>query len=96
MAWKAECSRRKWHCVVSFDAITWYKEKLHIDWWDSLTDEEKEEYNKQVDELRHKRIEEGKLSLLQFTHFMTGLGYLRQELDLKTDYEEMMHELFYN
>lgn len=95
MAWNAECKRRKWYCVVSFDAITWYKEKLQIDWWNSLTDEEREDYARKADEARAKRIKEGELSLLQFTNLMMGLRSLRKELDLKTDYEEIIHELFY-
>lgn len=96
MAWKAECRRRKWYCVVSFDAITWYKEKLHIDWWNSLTDEEREEYTKKADEARAKKVREHELSLLQFTHMMMNLRSFRQELDLDINYEEMIHELFYS
>ena len=66
-----------------------------MDWWNSLTDEEREEYTRKADEARAKRVEEDKLSLLQFAHTMMHLRSLRAELDLDTNYEEMIHELFY-
>ena len=24
MAWKAECNRRKWYCILGWDAVSWF------------------------------------------------------------------------
>ena len=55
MAWYAELKRRKWHCVNGIDMIHLYKQKLYDDWYNYLTDEEKqrlEEYRKAKTEKR--------------------------------------------
>lgn len=42
MAYWAECVRRHWWCVNGFDWISWFS-KFHYDnWWNSLTDEQRE------------------------------------------------------
>ena len=49
MAWYAELKRRKWYCINGIDMIQLYKEKLYDDWYNSLTDKQKqrlEEYRK--------------------------------------------------
>ena len=49
MAWYAELKRRKWYCINSVDMIQLYKQKLYDDWYNALTDEQKqrlEEYRK--------------------------------------------------
>lgn len=49
MAWYAELKRRKWYCINSLDMVYWYSKKLYDDWYNSLTDEQKqqlEEYRK--------------------------------------------------
>lgn len=60
MAWYAELKRRKWHCINGIDMIHLYKRKLYDDWYDSLTDEEKqrlEEYRKENAEKRKRDAE---------------------------------------
>ena len=49
MAWYAELKRRKWYCINGIDMIRFYKQKLYDDWYNSLTEEQKqrlEEYKK--------------------------------------------------
>ena len=55
MAWYAELKRRRWYCIIGIDMIRLYKKKLYDDWYNSLTDEEKqrlEEYRKAKAEKR--------------------------------------------
>ena len=42
MAWYAELKRRRWYCIIGIDMIRLYKKKLYDDWYNSLTDEEKQ------------------------------------------------------
>ena len=63
MAWYAELKRRKWYCINGIDMILLYKQKLYDDWYNSLTDEQKqrlEEYRKEKEE---KRKHEAKMAL---------------------------------
>lgn len=49
MAWYAELKRRKWYRINGIDMIRIYKQKVYDDWYNSLTDEQKqrlEEYRK--------------------------------------------------
>ena len=55
MAWYAELKRRKWYCINGIDMIQLYRRKLYNDWYNSLTDEQKqrlEEYRKAKAEKR--------------------------------------------
>ena len=55
MAWCAELKRRKWYCINGIDMIQLYRRKLYNDWYNSLTDEQKqrlEEYRKTKAEKR--------------------------------------------
>lgn len=55
MAWYAELKRRRWYCINGIDMIWIYKQKLYDDWYNSLTDEQKqrlEEYKKEKAEQR--------------------------------------------
>lgn len=55
MAWYAELKRRKWYCINGIDMIRFYKQKLYDDWYNSLTEEQKqrlEEYKKAKAEKR--------------------------------------------
>lgn len=55
MAWYAELKRRKWYYINGVDMIHWYKRKLYDDWYNSLTEEQKqrlEEYRKAKAEKR--------------------------------------------
>lgn len=60
MAWYAELKRRKWYCINGIDMIRIYKQKLYDDWYNSLTDEQKqrlEEYRKEKAEKRKRDAE---------------------------------------
>ena len=60
MAWYAELKRRKWHCINGIDMIQIYNQKLYDDWYNSLTDEQKqrlEEYRKAKEEKRKHETE---------------------------------------
>lgn len=55
MAWYAELKRRKWYCINGIDMIQLYRKKIYDDWYNSLTDEQKqqlEEYRKEKAEKR--------------------------------------------
>lgn len=41
MAWYAELKRRKWYCINGIDMIYIYRKKLYDDWYNSLTEEQK-------------------------------------------------------
>lgn len=63
MAWYAELKRRKWYCINGIDMVQIYRKKLYDDWYNSLTDEQKqrlEEYKKAEAE---KRKREGEKAL---------------------------------
>ena len=50
MAWYAELKRRRWYCINQFNAIRWYRKYLYEQWYNGLTDEEKqrlEEYKRE-------------------------------------------------
>lgn len=66
MAWHAELKRRKWYRIIGINMIYIYKKQLYDEWYNSLTDEEKqrlEEYNKAEHE-RKKREFQKSLSML--------------------------------
>lgn len=54
MAFYAEMKRRRWYCVVGVNMITWYRRKLYDDWYNSLTDEQKQK----LEEAKQKRQEQ--------------------------------------
>lgn len=63
MAWKAECNRRKWYCILGWDAVSWFSEYSYNEWRRSLTPEQirkLEEYEKKQKEKREKRKRLGK------------------------------------
>lgn len=53
MAWYAELKRKCWYCICGVDMIREYKQKLYDDWYNSLTDEQKE----RLKEIRRKKRE---------------------------------------
>lgn len=70
MAWYAELKRRKWYCINGVDMIQIYRKKLYDDWYNSLTDEQKqrlEEYRKERAEQR-KRDAEMALARLEWLY----------------------------
>lgn len=50
MAWWAECKRRNWRRIVGLNMITYYSNELYKEWWNSLTDEQREFINKRKEE----------------------------------------------
>lgn len=57
MAWKAECNRRKWYCILGWDAVSWFSEYSYNEWRRSLTPAQirkLEEYEKKQKEKREK------------------------------------------
>lgn len=60
MAWYAELKRRKWYCINGINMIQIYRKKLYDDWYNSLTDEQKqrlEEYEKEEVKKRKRDME---------------------------------------
>ena len=56
MAWKAECNRRKWYCILEWDAVSWFSEYSYNEWRRSLTPEQirkLEEYEKKQKDLEN-------------------------------------------
>lgn len=76
MAWYAELKRRKWYCINGVDMIHAYKRKLYDDWYNSLTDEQKqrlEEYRKAKAEKDRREAREAMQRLLMMTGMIAGL-----------------------
>lgn len=60
MAWKAECNRRKWYCILGWDAVSWFSKYSYNEWRRSLTPEQirkLEEYEKKQKEKRERDLE---------------------------------------
>lgn len=61
MAWKAECNRRKWYCILGWDAVSWFSEYSYNEWRRSLTPAQirkLEEYERKQKEKREKDLED--------------------------------------
>lgn len=59
MAWKAECNRRKWYCILGWDAVSWFSEYNYNEWRRSLTPAQirkLEEYEKKQKEKSEKDL----------------------------------------
>ena len=76
MAYYAELKRRCWHRINGGNAILWYKKKLYDDWYNSLTEEEKDKLAREWT-LRHEadlRKAEELLSFLGRVYSMLPCG----------------------
>ena len=76
MAWYAELKRRKWYCINGIDIIQLYRKKLYDDWYNSLTDEQKqwlEEYRKAKAEKNRREAREAMQRLLMMSRMVSGL-----------------------
>lgn len=76
MAWYAELKRRKWYCINGIDMIQLYRKKLYDDWYNSLTDEQKqrlEEYRKAKAEKNRREAKEAMQRLLMMSDMVAGL-----------------------
>lgn len=77
MAWYAELKRRKWYCINQFNAIRWYHQYLYDEWYNSLTDEQKqrlEENKRKREEQRRKEAHEAIQRLAFMTATIAGLN----------------------
>lgn len=75
MAWFAEMKRRHWYRVIGVNMIYWYSNKLYDEWWESLTDEQRE----LIEERRRKRKDHEK------SEVMTSLMSLAMMTDIMLD-----------
>lgn len=76
MAWYAELKRKKWYCINGIDMIQLYRKKLYDDWYNSLTDEQKqriEEYRKAKAEKNRREVREAMQRLLMMSRMVSGL-----------------------
>lgn len=77
MAWYAELKRRKWYCINQWDAISWYKKYLYDEWYNSLTDEQKErleEHRRREKERKERELETSLMHLAYMTATICGLN----------------------
>ena len=75
MAWYAELKRRKWNCINGIDMIQLYRKKSYDDWYNSLTDEQKqllEEYRKAKAEKNRREAREAMQRLLMMSSMVSG------------------------
>lgn len=82
MAWYAELKRRKWYCINAVDMIHWYKCKLYNDWYNSLTDEQKqqlEEYQTAKAEKNRREAREALQRLLLMSAMVGGLYRIQEK-----------------
>ena len=80
MAWYAELKRRKWYCINGIDMIHLYKRKLYDDWYNSLTDEEKQRLEECRKENAEKRKRDAEMALARLGllfNTMTGVTHGR-------------------
>lgn len=63
MAWFAELKRRKWYCINGVDMIQIYRKKLYDDWYNSLTDEQKQQLEEYRKAKAEKRKRDGEMAL---------------------------------
>lgn len=75
MAWYAELKRRKWYCINGFNMISWYSQYLYDEWYNSLTDEQKEhlaEVRRKQKEKRDRELQNSVMRLMMMTGFISG------------------------
>ena len=76
MAFYAELKRRKWYCINQFNAIRWYSRYSYDEWYNSLTEEQKQilEENRRIrEEKRHKEAQAALARLMYMTATIAGL-----------------------
>lgn len=79
MAWHAELIRKRWYCICGIDMIHEYKKKLYDDWYNSLTEEEKERLAEIKKQKQEKADQELKMIMLQLSAMKTLLSGLLSE-----------------
>lgn len=63
MAFYAEMKRRNWYCVCGTNMINWYSNFLYDEWWNSLTEEQRERIIQRRKARREKAEREGREAL---------------------------------
>lgn len=77
MAWFAELKRRRWYCINQFDAIRWYSKYLYNEWYNSLTEEQKqrlEENRRRKREKTEREAQEAIRRLAIMAGIITGVS----------------------
>ena len=72
MAWYAELKRRKWYCIKGIDMIYIYQKHLYDEWYNSLTDEQKQRLEESLKATKEKREREAR-EAIQRLAIMTGV-----------------------
>lgn len=75
MAWYAELRRRKWYCINGINMVNIYKHKLYDDWYNSLTNEQKQqlqEYRKKMKERKTREATEAVKNMLMMSAFVNS------------------------
>ena len=76
MAWYSELVRKRWYCICGIDMIHEYKKKLYDDWYNSLTEEEKERLAEIKKQKQEKADQELKMIMSQLSAMKTLLSEL--------------------
>lgn len=76
MAWYVELVRKRWYCICGIDMIHEYKKKLYDDWYNSLTEEEKERLAEIKKQKQEKADQELKMIMSQLSAMKTLLSEL--------------------
>lgn len=63
MAWYAELKRRRWYCINGTDMMRLYKQKIYDDWYNLLTDEQKQRLEEYEKEKAEKRKHDARMAL---------------------------------
>lgn len=74
MSWYAELKRRKWYCINGIDMIQIYKKKLYDDWYNSLTDEQKQKLEENRKAKAEKRKRDGEMALIRLSMMFNAMN----------------------
>ncbi|MCM1440704.1 MAG: hypothetical protein NC131_16115 [Roseburia sp.] len=85
MAFYAELVRRQWYCVNQFNAIRWYRKKRYDDWYNSMSKEEQEAYErrKEAREAEERDAAMRSLTMLMSLPLMLAMRHERRMFDEK-------------
>lgn len=76
MAWFAELKRRKWYCINQVNMIIEYKVYLYNEWYNSLSEEDKQKLKEYKERKKQQRENEARLAimkLLSMNRMISGL-----------------------
>ena len=65
MAWRAELIRRRWYCINGFDMITWYSNFLYDEWWNSLSEEQRQKIENYRRNKREREQREARMAVMR-------------------------------